>query len=141
MPPSQGIPRDGGGESREAPGLQAAPGWGWPGPRLRQERRGRAGSPPCRISLSLLPVRSCLPPCCRWLSVEVRGAGSRDGRCRSLSLAVVPHCRISLCRLGLGPTRRIPEMAKVRKATAPAGHGPYYPSPYFHPHAFLFGLP
>uniref|UniRef100_A0A8C3MF36 Annexin n=3 Tax=Passeriformes TaxID=9126 RepID=A0A8C3MF36_GEOPR len=99
MPPFPGHSREG-GESREVAGgarpassagrrprLAARPGWGWPGPRVRQELRGRNGT------------SSLFAPA----SLGAPGGSGRRG-----------------ARLGLGPSRRIPEMAKYTRGTVTA---------------------
>lgn len=124
-----------GGESRDAAGGA----WtaGGPSRRLEARRPPEVGlARPSGEAIAagpqrdLLPLRSepvSVPRSCASLGAslraarwEVRGADSRGGQALSL---YVPHCRNSLCRLELGPTRRIPEMAKVRKAAASGRHG------------------
>uniref|UniRef100_A0A803W0F1 Annexin n=3 Tax=Ficedula albicollis TaxID=59894 RepID=A0A803W0F1_FICAL len=101
---------------REAAEARCPPRVGLARPPVEARAAGRAGSPPCRISSLSAPPCALLPRSA--LPLEVRG-----GRCHSLSAPAslaVPHCRISLCRLGLGPTRRIPEMAKYMRGTVTA---------------------
>uniref|UniRef100_A0A8C9KYZ4 Annexin n=2 Tax=Serinus canaria TaxID=9135 RepID=A0A8C9KYZ4_SERCA len=79
------------GSPGKRPRLAARPGWGWPSPRVRQERRGRSGTSSLFSPASL--GASLGAPC---------GSGRRGGR------------------LGFGPTRRIPEMAKYTRGTVTA---------------------
>lgn len=152
-----GGARPAGGPGRR-PRLAARPGWGWPGPRVRQEPAG-----PQR---DLLPLRSCLTRClCRCLSSlgAPGGSGRRGrrwgvraaagGRCPSLSLAVSPRPLLSHLSL---QTRTRPHPEDPRDGEGEEGggsgrtqplpgrfleHPPIIPLLTFTPHRFLFGLP
>lgn len=122
-PPSPGAPRGGpaGGPGEAARGWPPARGGAWPGPRLRQAAAGpdRGRLPPALLSDPGSSGR-------RRLGFAVRGVGTGgEGGWTGRALTVASLFADS----DSAPARRIPEMAKVRRANGRRGPSAGSPLP------------